>query len=42
MTKEKDTDSLSAEDSESLGETADVLNMVLVFLFVQYRYKFEF
>uniref|UniRef100_A0A452FC00 Sushi repeat containing protein X-linked n=1 Tax=Capra hircus TaxID=9925 RepID=A0A452FC00_CAPHI len=27
MTKEKDTDSLSAEDSESLGETADVLNM---------------
>uniref|UniRef100_A0A8C0AIC0 X-linked retinitis pigmentosa GTPase regulator n=1 Tax=Bos mutus grunniens TaxID=30521 RepID=A0A8C0AIC0_BOSMU len=27
VTKEKDTDSLSAEDSESLGETADVLNM---------------
>ncbi|XP_006072374.4 X-linked retinitis pigmentosa GTPase regulator isoform X2 [Bubalus bubalis] len=27
MTQEKDTDSLSAEDSESLGETADVLNM---------------
>ncbi|XP_043315002.1 X-linked retinitis pigmentosa GTPase regulator isoform X1 [Cervus elaphus] len=27
MTKEKETDSLSAEDSESLGETADILNM---------------
>ena len=42
ITKEKETDSLSAEDSESLGETADILNMVRVFLFVQYRYKFEF
>ncbi|XP_055293963.1 X-linked retinitis pigmentosa GTPase regulator isoform X2 [Moschus berezovskii] len=27
MIKEKETDSLSSEDSESLGETADVLNM---------------
>lgn len=34
ITKGKETDSFSAEDSESLGETTDVLNMVMVFLFM--------
>lgn len=34
MTEEKETDNFSAEDSESLGKTTDVLNMVMVFLFI--------
>lgn len=33
MTKVKDIDS-SSVDSKSLGETTDVLNMVMVFLFM--------
>lgn len=34
MAKGKETDNSSAADSESLGETTDVLNMVMVFLFI--------
>lgn len=34
MAKGKEADSSSAGDSESLGETTDVLNMVLVCLFI--------
>lgn len=41
MTTEKETDISSATDSESLGETTDVLNMVIVFLFIYIDF-FEF
>lgn len=34
MSEGKEADSSSTVDSESLGETTDVLNMVMVFLFM--------
>lgn len=34
MTEGKEANSSSAEDVESLGETTDVFNMVVVFLFL--------
>lgn len=34
MIRGKDTDNSSSTDTESLGETTDVLNMVIVFLFM--------